>query len=304
MSRTLGALAVAVMLAAPNAVFAFPFGGRASVVLQCPYNSTIYANLGPPRGGEFIWTTATKTYQFGPPSYAGQWLLGLAGAPYYCIYSLSPLIIYTGIAITMMGSSGSASAPPPLTRGPTPPTFPPTPLPPPSPTPPGPPPPLTLGKVVVSEVYYAVDAAHGAKPLNEWVELYNGSGSTVNLGGWKLEDATSSDAIPSGVTLASGKFLIVAATSSTRTLWPIPSDAQFISLGSSLGDGLGTAGDRIILRNTSGTTVDALSWGSNATAFNPSAPVASYGNSLSRLTLSQYTDSANDWAVRPPSPGK
>ena len=153
-------------------------------------------------------------------------------------------------------------------------------------------------------MYYAVDAAHGSKPLNEWVELYNGSGSAVNLGGWKLDDASSTDAIPSGVTLAPGKFLIVAATSSTRTLWSIASDVQFVSLGNSLGDGLGTAGDRLILRTSSGTAVDALSWGSNTTAFNPSAPVASYGNSLSRLNLSQDTDSANDWAVRPPSPGK
>src|SRR3989344_857213 len=95
----------------PLFAHAFPFGGRASLVLPCFYSSTIYANLGPPRGGEFIWTTATKTYQFGPPRYSGQWLLGLAGAPYYCIYLLSPLTIYTGIAITMMGSSGPAGAP-------------------------------------------------------------------------------------------------------------------------------------------------------------------------------------------------
>lgn len=84
---------------------AYPFGGQASLVLLCRYNQTIYAALGPPRGGEFIWTTATKTYLFGPPTHAGQWLLGLAGAPYYCIYSIRPLIIWTGDAITMMGSS-------------------------------------------------------------------------------------------------------------------------------------------------------------------------------------------------------
>ena len=89
----------------PFFAHAFPFGGQASIVLPCYYNSTIYTSLGPPRGGEFIWTTATRSYQFGPPTHAGQWLLGLAGAPYYCIYSLQPLIIYTGIAITMHGSS-------------------------------------------------------------------------------------------------------------------------------------------------------------------------------------------------------
>src|SRR3989338_11007798 len=141
--RTVGVLFLAAIIATPLAAHAFPFGGRASIVLQCVYNSTIYANLGPPRGGEYIWTTATRTYQFGPPAYAGQWLLGLAGAPYYCIYRISPLIIYTGIAMTMLGSSGPAAPAASLTQGPggpsnrgplsppTPPSPPPTPIPPP-----------------------------------------------------------------------------------------------------------------------------------------------------------------------------
>ena len=89
----------------PAVAHAFPFGGQAGIVLPCIYNSTIYASLGPPRGGEYIWTTATRTYQFGPPTHAGQWLLGLAGAPYYCIYSILPIRVFSGIAITMMGSS-------------------------------------------------------------------------------------------------------------------------------------------------------------------------------------------------------
>src|SRR3989338_244456 len=143
----------ALVLIAPVAMFmflfpffahAFPFGGRASIVLQCVYNSTIYTNLGPPRGGEYIWTTGTRTYQFGPPAYAGQWLLRLAGAPYYCIYRISPLIIYTGIAITMMGSSGPAAPSAPPTTGPTPasPAPSPTPSPTPTPTPTTSPPPI------------------------------------------------------------------------------------------------------------------------------------------------------------------
>ena len=89
----------------PSFAYAFPFGGQAGIVLPCYYNSTIYAVLGPPIGGPYVWTTATKTYQFGPPRHAGQWLLGLAGAPYFCLYSVSPEITYDAIAIIMMGSS-------------------------------------------------------------------------------------------------------------------------------------------------------------------------------------------------------
>lgn len=103
------ALAVlTILLSTPFVAYAFPFGGQASIVVPC-YNQAIYANLGPPRGGPYIWTPSTKTYQFGPPSHAGQWLLGLAGAPYYCIVSVDPIIVWPGTYITMMGSSGPAA---------------------------------------------------------------------------------------------------------------------------------------------------------------------------------------------------
>ncbi len=104
--RMRGVLAAGVvaLLATPFAAAAFPFGGQASQVVRC-YNNAIYASLGPPRGGPYIWTPSTKTYQFGPPSHGGQWLLGLAGAPYYCVVSIQPVIVWPGTYITMMGSS-------------------------------------------------------------------------------------------------------------------------------------------------------------------------------------------------------
>lgn len=292
-----GVAALGIILAVPLLAHAFPFGGRASIVLNCVYNSTIYTNLGPPRGGEYIWTTNTKTYQFGPPRQAGQWLLGLAGAPYYCIYNISPLDIYTGIAMTMLGSSGPAAPPAPPTLGPGGPSDRGL-IPPPSPTP------SPSGSVLISEVYYAVDSAHGTKPQNEWVELYNGTQAAVNLGLWRIEDGFAIDTIPSGTILSPGKFMVVAATSTTRSLWSIPQDA-FVSLNSSIGDGLANSGDRIILKNASGTIVDALSWGSNTSVFKPSATVAPYGYSIWRKSLSSDTNTAADWfATSTPTPGK
>ncbi len=106
MQRTrLVGFALALLCAAPGLALAFPFGGRASLVLPCVYNSTIYVVLGPPIGGDYVWTTATKTYPFGPPTHAGQYDLGLASPPYYCIYSIAPIITYSGIAMTMVGTS-------------------------------------------------------------------------------------------------------------------------------------------------------------------------------------------------------
>src|SRR3989344_2894100 len=100
----LAALLVILSLIVPSYTSAFPYGGQISQIIFC-YNNAIFARTGPPRGGDFIWTPSTKTYQFGPPRRAGQWHLGLAAPPYYCVVSIQPVIVWPGILITMMGSS-------------------------------------------------------------------------------------------------------------------------------------------------------------------------------------------------------
>lgn len=88
----------------PQRANAFEWGGQFQMVIPC-WNAVIYAVAGPPRGGPFIWTPATATYSYGPPSHTGQYGLGLAGPPYFCIVSPFPIIVFSGIIITMMGSS-------------------------------------------------------------------------------------------------------------------------------------------------------------------------------------------------------
>jgi hypothetical protein len=105
MRRALLSLILLAMVALPSPSQAGLLGGQTSVVLPCIYNATIYAVVGPPYGGAFVWTTATKTYPFGAPRRPGQWLLGLTGVPYFCIYQIAPLITFPAISITMMGSS-------------------------------------------------------------------------------------------------------------------------------------------------------------------------------------------------------
>lgn len=102
--RATFALISVIALILPSSVFAFPFGGSITLVRPC-YNNAIQAHVSAPRGGSYIWTPATKTYQFGPPRRTGQWLLGLASAPYYCVYSILPVLVDAGIHIDMMGSS-------------------------------------------------------------------------------------------------------------------------------------------------------------------------------------------------------
>lgn len=92
------------ILVLPLFVYAFPFGGQISLIRPC-YNTAIFARVGPPRGGDFIWTPSTRTYSFGAPRRAGQWLLGLTGIPVHCVVSIQPIDVWPGIYIMMMGSS-------------------------------------------------------------------------------------------------------------------------------------------------------------------------------------------------------
>ncbi len=103
MKRVAGVI-TALLIVLPGIASAFPFGGAIGTIKPC-YNNAIYAMLGAPVGGPFIWTPSTKTYSFGPPTHSGQWLLGLAGIPYYCIVSILPVEVWPGTAINMMGSS-------------------------------------------------------------------------------------------------------------------------------------------------------------------------------------------------------
>ncbi len=102
--RIIAVVCGVVLLTTPFAVHAFPFGGQANSVVPC-YNQAILARLGPPIGGNYLWSASTKTYQFGPSRHAGQWLLGFAQTPWYCIISYSPITVEPGTHIIMMGSS-------------------------------------------------------------------------------------------------------------------------------------------------------------------------------------------------------
>src|SRR5258708_3437900 len=106
--RSFASLLVSSIVLTPLVAFAFPFGGQIQQLINC-YNQAIYAYISAPVSGPYIWVPSTKTYNYGPPAFNGQWLLGLASAPYYCLVSISPVVTYPGVAIIMMGSSGSAA---------------------------------------------------------------------------------------------------------------------------------------------------------------------------------------------------
>lgn len=170
----------------------------------------------------------------------------------------------------------------------------------------------SLNHVVISEVYY--DTASTSQKVetegdNEWVELYNGTGSIVDLSGWTIGDNTNpaGDVLPAGTMIPNNGYLVITASSTTGSFWSIPVGSQVIVLSSSIGsNGLanGSTGDGVFLKNLSSTTIDAMNYGSNTTVFNPGVSTVAEGHSLYRTSLTTDTDAATDWSDNAsPTPG-
>lgn len=303
------ALLTVLFFVSSSVAHAFPFGGQITLYHVC-YNSTIFTRLSPPVPGDYVWTTATRTYQFGPPRSAGQWLLGLTGIPFDCLWSVSPIFIVPAISISMMGSSntsfkgvssGGYTADPTLRGG----GF-------------GTGYSTNVGatqytglgggaatpNVLITEVYAAVDSAHGTDPKHEWVELYNGTTASVDVSGWTISSDTGSDRLPSGTSIGAGSYLLISQTNELRDYWTIPIDVRMVALNSPIGNGLSRTSDSVTIRSASGTAIDAVSWGTSTAAFSPAVPIVLLGHSLSRNSIFTDKNVASDWADRTtPSPG-
>ncbi|PCI29808.1 hypothetical protein COB52_02155 [Candidatus Kaiserbacteria bacterium] len=116
-SKHISAIVIIAIVAAIGLVFltytqkseAFIWGGQFSSVIPC-WNAVTWVRVGAPLGGDFIWTPGvTRTFDYGRPTHAGQYGLGLAAPPYFCIVSPFPVIVIPGIIMTMLGTSGSSS---------------------------------------------------------------------------------------------------------------------------------------------------------------------------------------------------
>jgi len=82
------------------------FGGRIQEITFCMNDGVRWLSVSSPRSGSYIWSpSVTKTYAYGPPSYRGQYVLGLFAPYYFCLVSVNPIVVFPGILITMMGSS-------------------------------------------------------------------------------------------------------------------------------------------------------------------------------------------------------
>jgi PKD repeat protein len=152
--------------------------------------------------------------------------------------------------------------------------------------------------VVFSEIYY--DTV-GTDADEEWIELYNKSAATVDVGGWIIIDNNgtgSSYTIPSNTTIAAGTYLTIAANSiGFNALYGFDADVY----GSI--PALNNTGDTLLLRDGSSTEVDAVAWEGGATSGTPATwgsatnPVSATGSSITRTDPAVDTDTYADWSV-------
>ncbi len=138
-----------------------------------------------------------------------------------------------------------------------------------------------ISDIVFNEIMYAPS---GGMP--EWVELYNRSGTIVNLKNRKISDNTSSVYITRlDVFLPADSFIILSKDSSILDFYSIPSRLLVLpSLPS-----LNNTGDDIVIRDSAGVHFDSLSytpdWGGSS------------GRSLERISSEMPTNNISNWGT-------
>lgn len=157
------------------------------------------------------------------------------------------------------------------------------------------------GHILITEVVYDPESS---EPGAEWVELYNPTATAVDLTGWLIGDSGATDPLPVFVLLPN-QYLVVASKKAEFDAAFPGFTGNLVSLDDAIGGGLNNDGDWVrLLAPDAATPVDAMSYGKNTAAFNPSCPDVPEGQSLARVPSELDTDAAADWiAQAAPNPG-
>ena len=166
--------------------------------------------------------------------------------------------------------------------------------------------PIFTNHLVINEVMFDPPNTNACGSENdaEWVEIYNPTGSPVNLDTWSVGDGNFTDNLPN-VSLPAGGFAVVSdcTQASFTSIWALPEGTIYIELSSAIGNGLNNGGEHMRLFN-SVTLVDDMSYGSNTNAFSPSVPAPVADHSVERDPDGVDTDTVADFVDRTtPTPG-
>ena len=145
--------------------------------------------------------------------------------------------------------------------------------------------------MLINQVLYDV-ADNGSEPEDEWIELINPTDQRLMLDGWSIRDGKSVTVLPR-VELAANTAVRIAASASAPGYAPA-FDGQWIVLNGRIGNGLGNSGDALVLSDSTGQAIDALSWGNDEQVFSPAVELSGPGTPLVRRS-GVDTDTAADW---------
>lgn len=103
----------------------------------------------------------------------------------------------------------------------------------------------------------------------EWIELFNPSNESINLSGWTLVDNSENESIEgdfdhgNGTIIVPSKGYVIITDHGTKFYENFSISNDTIKLyvdDSSIGNSLGNSGDKLILKNETGETIDAVEW--------------------------------------------
>ncbi len=173
------------------------------------------------------------------------------------------------------------------------------------------------GGLLISEVLYN---PLGTEPNAEWMELYNDTGTTLALSGFKIGDEETSGQgegmyrFPADATAAPGAVIVIANRAAdfspglpdyelTDTDPTVPDMIKYTAWAGG-STNLANTGDEVLLLDYNDLLVDAVSWGDSTFAFDPAAPTVDDGHSLERVPANVDSDTNADWQDQPaPGPG-
>ena len=153
------------------------------------------------------------------------------------------------------------------------------------------------GDVLINEVEYNPPQS-GRDADFEWMEIYNPTDNTIELGGWTISDNYRSDPVPS-LTLPAEGFAVIAATEEGfyANFPDFDGTVVFLQDGC-IGNGLNNDGDCLVLEDSMGNVIDAISYGDETSQSTYHSDVAA-GHSLERSPPGgEFVDNPS------PSPGQ
>ena len=120
--------------------------------------------------------------------------------------------------------------------------------------------------ILINEIMYDPEPNDN---YNEWIELYNPTNQTINISGWSITDNSAQDYLEgdfengNGTTIIPAFSYVIIADHGTKIYenFSIPNNTVRLYVDdTSIGNGLGNSGDKLILKNKTGTITDAVEW--------------------------------------------